>query len=66
MARAGSDSAERRMASAGANRVVSPYRIGGRRMALSAVQPMLMDFMDTLARGGMEGGKVLAEIVARR
>ena len=49
VARAGSDSAERRMVSAGANRVVSPYRIGGRRMALSAVRPMLLDFVDHIA-----------------
>lgn len=67
VARAGSDSAERRMESAGADRVISPYRIGGRRMALSAVQPMLMDFMDTLASRGAgnasESGNVLGEIV---
>ena len=62
VARAGSEPAERRLTSAGADRVVSPYRIGGRRMALSAVQPMLMDFMDELtARGG--SGSVLAEMV---
>ena len=42
VARAGSEAAERRLESAGAYRVVSPYRIGGRRMALAAVQPMLM------------------------
>ncbi|MGE3855315.1 MAG: TrkA family potassium uptake protein, partial [Dehalococcoidia bacterium] len=64
VARAGSDSAERRLISAGADRVISPYRIGGRRMALSAVQPMLMEFMDTLARGGTDGDHMLAEIVA--
>ena len=65
VARAGSEPAERRLASAGADRVVSPYRIGGRRMALSAVQPMLTEFMDTLAARGESGesGKVLAEIV---
>lgn len=64
VARAGSDSAERRLTSAGADRVISPYRIGGRRMALSAVQPMLMEFMDTLARGGGgDDGHILAEIV---
>ncbi len=65
VARAGSEPAERRLSSAGADRVVSPYRIGGRRMALSAVQPMLMDFMDTLAARGSNtaGSNVLAEIV---
>ncbi|MFA7249445.1 MAG: TrkA family potassium uptake protein [Dehalococcoidia bacterium] len=64
VARAGSEPAERRLASAGADRVISPYRIGGRRMAVSAVQPMLTEFMDTLAAGtGGESGKVLAEIL---
>ena len=63
VARAGSDSAERRLVSAGADRVISPYRIGGRRMALSAVQPMLMEFMDTLARAGTDDDRILAEIV---
>ena len=65
VARAGSEPAERRLTSAGADRVVSPYRIAGRRMALSAVQPMLIDFMDTLAARGGHGDtdKVLAEIV---
>ncbi len=64
VARAGSDSAERRLSSAGADRVISPYRIGGRRMALSAVQPMLIDFVDTLSAGGSanQSGNVLAEI----
>lgn len=66
VARAGSEPAERRLSSAGADRVVSPYRIGGRRMALSAVQPMLMDIMDTLAGQGADAGKVLAEIVVNR
>ena len=62
--RAGSEPAERRLESAGANRVVSPYRIGGRRMALAAVQPMLMDVMDTLMESTTtDQGRVLAEIV---
>ena len=65
VARAGSEPAERRLESAGADRVVSPYRIGGRRMALAAVQPMLMDVMDTLMESTTAGhsGRVLAEIV---
>ena len=64
VARAGTDSADARMRSAGADRVVSPYRIGGRRMALSAVQPMLVEVFDTLTgqRGG-DDGNVLCEIV---
>lgn len=64
VARAGTDSAEQRMVSAGANRVVSPYRIGGRRMALQAVHPMLVDFVDHLASGASsEDDKLLAEVL---
>ena len=33
---------------AGANRVVSPQLIGGRRMAAMALQPSICDFLDTL------------------
>lgn len=46
VARAGSEAAEARMRTAGANRVVSPYRLAGRRMALTAAQPLLLDFVD--------------------
>ncbi|MSQ35895.1 MAG: potassium channel protein [Dehalococcoidia bacterium] len=50
VSRAGSDSAEQRLRAAGANRVVSPYRIAGRRMAIAAVQPLVFDFVE--APGG--------------
>ncbi|GMU39727.1 MAG: potassium transporter TrkA [Chloroflexota bacterium] len=64
VARAGSDSAERRMVSAGANRVISPFRIGGRRMALSAVRPMLLDFVDHIAsRQESDEVNVVAELL---
>ncbi len=46
---------------AGADRVISPYLIGGRRMALSALQPLMVDFMDTLATG-RHGEQILGEI----
>ena len=50
-----------RMTRAGAQRVFSPYAIVGRQMALSAMQPMLVEFIDTPAAA--EGGQgVLAEI----
>ncbi len=64
VARAGSDTAEQRMTSAGANRVVSPYRIDGRRMALQAAHPMLVDFVDHLAGGGApDDDSLLAEFL---
>jgi len=46
---------------AGATRVISPYAIGARRMALSAMQPMMADFMDELATG-RHGNLMIAEL----
>jgi len=46
---------------AGANHVVSPYSIGARRMALSALQPMMADFMDALVEG-RHGDMLIAEL----
>jgi voltage-gated potassium channel len=37
---------------AGANRVVSPLGIGGRRMAMIALRPAVVDFIDTVMYGG--------------
>lgn len=45
---------------AGADQVISPHAISGRRMMLSAVQPLMTDFMDTLSAGRL-GEQVLAE-----
>lgn len=63
IARAGSDAAEARMRTAGANRVVSPYRLAGRRMALTAVQPLLLDFVDRLSTQGGPAGGIIAEVL---
>lgn len=63
VARAGSDSAERRLTAAGADSVVSPYQIGGRRMALAAVQPALVQFVDRITTIEADGGHVLAEVI---
>ena len=48
---------------AGADRVLSLYSLGGRRMVLSALQPLAADFMDTLV-SGRSGNLVLAEFEA--
>jgi voltage-gated potassium channel len=61
VSRAGRGDSESRMHRAGADRVFSPYIIAGRQMALSALQPMVIEFIDTLS-GGQAGDKVLAEI----
>jgi len=61
VARAGQPVSEERVRRAGADRVISPYSIGGRRMALSALQPLVLDFIDSLA-AGRHGEQILAEI----
>lgn len=61
VARAAHPESEARMLRAGADRVFSPYVIAGKQMALSALQPMVVEFIDTLATA-REGAPVLAEI----
>jgi voltage-gated potassium channel len=61
VARAGKRESEPRVRRAGADRVISPYTLSGRRMALSAIQPNIVDFIDTLAVQ-RDGGRMLAEI----
>ena len=64
IARAASEGAERRLEAAGANRVISPHQIAGRRMAVAAVQPLVLDFIDTLAITEQQSGltRLLAEL----
>jgi len=46
---------EQKMIRAGANRVVSPYRIGGKHMANIVVRPHVTDFLDVVTLdGGIE------------
>jgi voltage-gated potassium channel len=61
VARVGQLASRTRTLRAGADRVISPYSIGGRRMALSALQPLVLEFMDTLATG-RHGEQILAEL----
>jgi len=63
VARAGQPANQEKMRRAGADRVISPYLIGGRRMALSALQPLVVDFVDTLVGGG-PGEQIIAELEA--
>ena len=49
------------MLRAGADRVFSPYVIAGKQMALTALHPMVVEFIDTLA-ARRDGAPVLAEI----
>ncbi|MEN6519795.1 MAG: cation:proton antiporter [Armatimonadota bacterium] len=46
---------EDKLRKAGANRVMSPYVLGGRRMAASILKPRVMDFLDiALHAGGID------------
>ena len=56
ISRAGRPDSTRRLELAGANRVISPYRMAGHRMAELAVHPALVDVLDTLHHGGSEIG----------
>jgi len=61
VSRAARSESEPRMRRAGADRTISPYSIAGRRMALSALQPLMVEFIDALASGRHEE-QILAEI----
>ncbi|MFC2051754.1 potassium channel family protein, partial [Chloroflexota bacterium] len=49
-ARANSEEVEKKLRRAGADRIVSPYSIGARRMAMLALRPTVVDFIDTVTR----------------
>jgi len=51
VARASGKDAEEKLKMAGANRVISPYFISGRRMAGLAIKPVTSDFLDTVMHG---------------
>jgi voltage-gated potassium channel len=52
VARAGVRDTEKKLLMAGANRVISPYFIAGRRMAAMAARPVTSDFLDLVSHGG--------------
>jgi len=52
VARANDPQSESKLARVGASRVLSPHNIGGRHMALVAVRPEMVDFVDTMLQGG--------------
>jgi voltage-gated potassium channel len=51
VARAGSDESAAKLEIAGADRTLSPYAVGGRRLASLATQPLVVDFLDIVTRG---------------
>jgi voltage-gated potassium channel len=57
VARAGSNRGEERLRQAGADKVISPYRIGGRSIAFAAVYPQETEFVESV-----HGDRWVAEI----
>lgn len=51
VARATAPSAEAKLHRAGADRVITPTDIGGRRMAAMVLRPMVADYLDIVTRG---------------
>ena len=63
LARAGHTDAIRRLELAGADRVISPYRMAGHQLAELALRPALVEVMDFLQHGGIAVG--VEEILVR-
>jgi voltage-gated potassium channel len=55
IARADSKAMEKKLQRAGADRVVIPYEIGGKRLALACLRPNVVDFMTMESTGGKLG-----------
>ena len=51
IARAVEDGAEKQLELAGADRVLNPYRVGGTRLALTALKPTVTDFVEASLMG---------------
>lgn len=50
LSRAEGETSERRLIRAGANRAISPYTVGGMRMAMAALRPAIVDFIEITTR----------------
>ncbi|MBI5400312.1 potassium channel protein [Candidatus Saganbacteria bacterium] len=51
VARAGHAEVEKKLLRAGANKIISPYLIAGRRIAAMAIRPVASDFLDMVMHG---------------
>ncbi|CAN5598751.1 potassium channel protein [soil metagenome] len=51
VSRADSDESAAKLEIAGADRTLSPYSVGGRRLASLATRPSVVDFLDVVSRG---------------
>jgi voltage-gated potassium channel len=52
VARGNREGSHAKLRLAGANRIISPYSIGGKRMASLAMRPTAVDFIDTILEAG--------------
>ena len=50
LSRSEEEESEHRLLRAGANRVVSPYTLGGTRMAMAIIRPAMLDFIEITTR----------------
>jgi voltage-gated potassium channel len=50
LSRATDESAQKKLLTAGANKVILPYLIGAHRMAMALIQPTVVDFMEIATR----------------
>ncbi len=55
VARAEDEGAEKKLMKAGANRVISPYIIGGQRVAQAVLRPSVVDFIELATRADYTG-----------
>ena len=62
VARAADVQSESKLRRAGANRVVSPYLIGGHRMAVALLRPAVHDFMNQIFHVGDESGMDIGQV----
>jgi len=51
VARSETEMGQKKLLKAGADRVITPYAIGGRRIAVAALRPTVFEFLDTVMRG---------------
>lgn len=65
IARAVDDGAEERLRLAGADRVLNPYRVGGTRLAITALKPTVVDFVEASLMGSSVELE-LAEVVVHQ
>jgi len=50
MSRSEDEASEHRLVRAGADRVISPYKLGGVRMAMAILRPAMLDFIEITSR----------------